>query len=307
MTPPGVQDNDGLAIAATGSTLLAGFLPSYNLHFSPLALTTNGSTSWTPTPVPLPSGLTGVPDSLALGPGGATYALLGNDGGKIVAGNTQGGEWHSLTTARALATTPATRGCGLTSIDAIASLSSEGALAGGTCAKAGQIGVYAYTHGGWRAAAPPTPAALRDNPSRVLWLTSTGATTLTLVDFPSPSQNTLLAAWSTDGGHRWTESPPLVMGAREDLIAAGAAPHDQTFLLLNTPHGTRLRIGAPAIPWRTTPRPPEGTATVVMSRNGEIDALAVHIYNIVDWSLTGTPAAWQRVGMLHIAVSASPH
>jgi hypothetical protein len=333
-TPPGVQDNGGLALAAAGSTLLAGFLPSYNLHFSPLALTKNGGASWTPTSVPLPSGLTAVPDSLALGSGGTTYALLANDGGEIVVGDTQGGEWRPLTTARALATTPLApsptprppgttqrtpttppaptatplaRGCGLTSIDAIASLSPEGVLAGGTCARAGQIGEYAYAHRGWRAAAPPTPGALRGIPSRVLWLTSTGATTLTLVDFPSPSQNTLLAAWSTDGGQRWAESPPLVMGAREDLIAAGPAPHNQTFLLLSTPHGSRLRIGAPATPWRATPRPPEGTATVVVGANGELDALAVSVYDIVDWRLVGTPAAWHTVGTLHVSVSTASH
>jgi hypothetical protein len=369
-TPPGVQDNGGLAIAAAGYTLLAGFLPSYNLHFSPLALTTNGGTSWTPTPVPLPSGLTGVPDSLALDSGGTTYALLANGGGEIVVGNTRGDEWRSITNARALVTTPSApsartsttprtpsttprtpvtprtpsttprtpvtprtpsttprtpvtprtttapstptstpiaRGCGLTSIDAIASLSPDGVLAGGTCTKAGQIGEYAYAQGGWRAAAPPTPAALRGIPGKVLWLTSSGATTLTLVDFPSPSQNTLLAAWSSDGGHRWSESPPLAMGSREDLIAAGPAPHDKTFLLLSTPHGNRLRIGAPTTAWRATPRPPEGTATVVVGGNGEIDALAAHVYNIVDWRLVGTPGAWHSVGTLRISVSTSSH
>ncbi|MGA2166397.1 MAG: hypothetical protein ABSH36_18300 [Solirubrobacteraceae bacterium] len=182
-----------------------------------------------------------------------------------------------------------------------------GVLAGGTCTKAAQIGAYAYVHGSWRAAAPSTPAALRGIPSKVLWLTSSGATTLTLVDFPSPSQNTLLAAWSTDGGHHWVESPPLVMGAREALIAAGQAPHNQTLLLLSTPHGSRLRIGAPATAWRATPRPPEGTATVVAGVNGEIDALAVHVYNVVDWRLAGTPGAWQSVGTLHVTVSSTSH
>ena len=194
-------------------------------------------------------------------------------------------------------------GCGLTSIDAIASTSPEGVLAGGTCTKAGQIGEYAYAHGSWRAAAPPTPAALRGDPSRVVSLASTGATTLTLVDFPSASQNTLLAAWSADGGRRWAESPPLVMGAREDLIAAGPAPHERTFLLVSTPHGSRLRIGAPATPWRATPRPPAGTATVALGDTGEIDALAVHVYTIVEWRLAGTRGAWHRVGTLPVTVS----
>lgn len=305
VTPPGVQDNGGLAIAAAGGTLLAGFLPSYNLHFSPLALTANGGATWTP--ALLPGGLEGVPDALALSADGTAYALLAKDGGDIVVNNTPGGEWRSLTTARALAAAPLAGGCGLTSIDAIASLSPEGLLAGGACAHAGPIGEYAYAHGSWRAAAPPTPAAVRGDPSRVISLASTDASTLTLVDFPSASQNTLLAAWTTDGGHHWTETPPLVMGAREDLIAAGPAPHAHTFLLVSTPRGNRLRIGAPRTAWRSTPRPPEGTATVALGGGGEVDALAVHGYNIAEWRLAGTPAAWHRAGTLHVTVSTPSH
>jgi hypothetical protein len=305
VTPPGVQDNGGLAIAAAGGTLLAGFLPSYNLHFSPLALTTNGGATWTPDL--LPGGLTGVPDSLALSAGGTSYALLAKAGGEIVQSDAPGGEWRSLTNARALAATPLAHGCGLTSVNAVASLSTEGVLVGGACAHAGQIGQYAYAHGSWRTAAPPTPTALRGDPSRVISLASSGVSTLTLVDFPSASQNTLLAAWSADGGHTWTEAPPLVMGAREKLVAAGPAPHARTFLLLSTPRGGRLRIGAPLTPWRATPRPPEGTATVALGSAGEVDALAVHVYDIVDWRLAGTPAAWHQAGTLHVSVStASP-
>ncbi len=313
VTPPGVQDNGGLALAAASGTLLTGFLPSYNLHFSPLALTTDGGATWTPTPVPLPGGLARTPDSLALSPGGTAYALLAAHGGEIVVGNTTGGEWRSLTTARALATLPLARDCGLTSIggltsiDAVDGTAPEGVLAGGTCTRAGQIGEYAYARGSWRAAAPPTPAALRNTPSRVLWLASTGASTLTLVDFPSASQNTLLAAWTTDGGRRWVEAPPLVMGAREALLAAGPGPNDRTFLLVGTPQGSRLRIGTPHIPWRATPRPPAGTATVALGAAGEIDVLAVDVYDIVDWRLVGVPGAWQRVDTLHVNVSAPSH
>ncbi len=97
------------------------------------------------------------------------------------------------------------------------------------------------------------------------------------------------------------------MSASEELIAAGAAPHAQTFLLVSTPHGSRLRIGAPATPWRATPRPPAGTATVVMGSNGEVDALAVHVYDIVDWRLVGTPGVWHSVGTLRVSVSAPSH
>jgi hypothetical protein len=306
VTPPGVQDNGGLALAAAGSTLLAGFLPSYNLRFSPLALTTDGGVTWTPTSVPLPSGLVNAPDSLALSSDGTAHALLAQNGGEIVV-STPGGEWRALTTARALATLPVTEGCGLSSLNAIAGTFPEGLLAGGACAHAGQIGEYAYEHGSWRVAAPPTPAALRGDPSRVLWLVSTGASTLTLVDFPSASQNTLLAAWSTDDGHRWAEAPPLVMGASEALLAAGPAPNARAFLLLSTPHGSRLRIGAPLTPWRATSRPPAGTATVAWGAAGEIEALAVDVYEIVAWRLVGSPGMWHRVGTLHVSVSPPSH
>ncbi len=307
VTPPGVQDNGGLAIAAAGGTLLAGFLPSYNLHFSPLALTPDGGSSWTPDLLPLTGGLLGVPDSLALSSDGTAYALLVRNGGEVVMSDGGGGEWRALTAVRALATLPVAHGCGLRSIDAIASTSPHGVLVGGACMHGGQIGEYAYANGRWRTAAPPTPATLRGNPSRVMSLASTNGTVFTLVDFPSASQNTLLAAWSADGGHSWTETRPLVMGAREDPIAAGPAPHAHTFLLVSTPHGDRLRIGASSTPWRTTPRPPAGTATVAVGGAGEVDALAVHGYNIADWRLLGTSGLWHRVGTLHVSVSASSH
>ena len=67
VTPPGVQDNGGLSIAqAPRGVLTAGFLPSINLHFSPLARTLDHGASWSPEL--LPDGLTISPDSLAAGP-----------------------------------------------------------------------------------------------------------------------------------------------------------------------------------------------------------------------------------------------
>ena len=47
VTPPGVASNGGLVIAPTGpSSLLAGFLPSQELLFTPLATTANSGATW---------------------------------------------------------------------------------------------------------------------------------------------------------------------------------------------------------------------------------------------------------------------
>ena len=49
VTPPGVADNGGLVAASPGGlALVAGFNPSQDLTFSPLASTRDGGARWTP-------------------------------------------------------------------------------------------------------------------------------------------------------------------------------------------------------------------------------------------------------------------
>ena len=73
VTPVGVADNGGLVAAGTSSTkLVAGFRPSENLSFSPLASTTdNGKTYQADL---LTAGLADLPDALATSVGGRAAA-----------------------------------------------------------------------------------------------------------------------------------------------------------------------------------------------------------------------------------------
>ena len=67
VTPPGVASNGGLVIAGLGAgPVVAGFRPSQDLSYSPLATTHDNGTAWTPGL--LDAGLADVPDALAAAP-----------------------------------------------------------------------------------------------------------------------------------------------------------------------------------------------------------------------------------------------
>ena len=68
-TPPGVASNGGQVVGSPGAgSGVAGFRPSQDLSFSPLATTHDNGTAWTPGL--LDAGLADVPDALAAAPGG---------------------------------------------------------------------------------------------------------------------------------------------------------------------------------------------------------------------------------------------
>ena len=77
-TPAGVADNGGLEAAGTGGSLVAGFRPSQDLTFSPLAATSNDGASWSASG-PVTPGLAATPDGLASGSGGQLIALTAGE------------------------------------------------------------------------------------------------------------------------------------------------------------------------------------------------------------------------------------
>ncbi|MEP7024971.1 MAG: hypothetical protein ABJB47_14480, partial [Actinomycetota bacterium] len=116
-TPPGVAANGGLVAAPLGGQgLLAGFNPSQDLTFSPLATSRDGGRHWAPGL--LRSGLAATPSALASGPGGRLLALTSR--GQVAASAAGGTAWTQLTSLAALARTPAARSCGLTALTAVA-------------------------------------------------------------------------------------------------------------------------------------------------------------------------------------------
>jgi hypothetical protein len=169
-TPAGVADNGGLVVASTGAgALLAGFRPSQDLTFSPLAATSDAGARWAPGG-PVSPGLSDVPGALAAGPGDRLIALT--DGGGVDLGSGGGTRWTRLASARSLAATAAGRACGLSGVTAAAFGADGAPLVGGTCGKPGVAGIFAWRGGTWRAAGPALPAALARRDVSVLRLGS---------------------------------------------------------------------------------------------------------------------------------------
>ena len=79
VTPPGVASNGGLLLASLASgSVLAGFRPSQDLAYSPLAITKDNGKAWSPGL--LDAGLADVPGALAADPASGRLLALLTDG-----------------------------------------------------------------------------------------------------------------------------------------------------------------------------------------------------------------------------------
>ncbi len=303
VTPPGVQDNGGLALAtAPRGALIAGFLPSINLHFSPLARSADHGASWAPQLLPQP--LTTGPDSLATGGDGTVLALIPRHGGEVLRRASAGASWTTLISADALSRQPSTKGCELQSIDAVSVGAGGRALVGGSCQLPGQIGEYSASHGSWRRAAPNLPLALRGYPAAVLRLTSSSAGAFTLIDLSSAHGQDLIAAWSRDAGKRWQEMPPLGLSAGQHLISAGPGPRQRAYVLAGKGgRAGRLWISAgPGSAWRALRPPPPATSALALTGGGGVIALAAAGGTIDAWQLRAGGRGWHLEQVIRVPI-----
>jgi hypothetical protein len=298
VTPPGVADNGGLALGAHGPGLLVGFLPSFNLHFSPLATTTDDGTAWIPQL--LPAGLAPTADALAVSSRQVAAALIAAQHGTVLVRPAPAATWKHLTSAQAVAATPAARRCGVDHISAVAFAASGALLVGGSCTHPGQIAIYTDTSGVWRDVAPALPPALARRRASVLTLTQTDATTFTLLDLAG-SANTLVAAWSNDGGGHWQQTEPLALPAGSRLLAAGSSLNGATYVL-SSARSMSLRVASRSTgTWLTLPTPPTGTAAVTIGSN-EDHALVVHHAVLGEWTLAAGARQWRKIGSRRIPI-----
>lgn len=296
-TPGGVADNGGLVVASTGSrSLITGFRPSQDLTFSPLAATSDRGIRWSPGALVSP-GLSDVPGALAAGPGDRLIALT--DHGGVELGTRLGATWTKLSSEESLARTAAGRGCGLTSITGAAFTATGTPLLAGTCGKPGTAGIFARHGSAWRQAGPALPAALSGRDIQVLRLGSTGSDITALLAFGHGATASVIAAWSDDGGARWTLSPALRTGARRmrsaSLWAGGSAG-----LVLSGNRGET--IAGPTATWRALPALPAGTATLAEGPTGHIDALVVARSSMADWSLGGSATGWSQLQVIRVPI-----
>jgi len=296
-TPPGVASNGGLVLASPGAgAVVAGFRPSQELSYSPLATTHDNGTAWTPGL--LDAALADVPDALAAAPDGAhLLALLAS--GQAELSGPGGTGWTKLVTRQTLAASPAGRSCGLGSLTAAAFSPSGVPLLAASCTRPGTAGIFGYASGTWRLAGPTLPATYAHQDVSVLRLTTTAGTTTALLTAGAGSAAHLLAAWSTGGGAHWALSPPLPLhGAK--LISASSGPGGTMAVVLT---GNRAQaITAPAGTWRPLPTLPPGTATLAPESAGGWDALAVHSTRLTVWQLPRGGAAWAAAQTISVFI-----
>jgi len=317
-TPPGVADNGGLVAtgpggpaAGTGSAapgLVAGFVPSQDLTFSPLAVSRDGGRHWSPGL--LPSGLAAAASALAAGPDGRLLAMTRT--GVQLSGR-GGTSWSPLVTTRALAASPAGRSCGLTGLTAVAFGSTGAPLLAGACSKPGVTGIFAESGGQWRLAGLKPPAAFAGRPVTVVQLTATapGRLTALLAAGPSPARaggteaglaQDLAAAWFGDG-QPWTTSAPLPLGGRK-LVSTAAGSDGTAGVILTGGRAAVIRpaTGTAAAAWTALPALPAAAADLVLGPGHQVSVLTAGRTTVTTWRLAVAGTSWSPGQKLAIPV-----
>jgi hypothetical protein len=285
-TPPGVASNGGLVVAPAGArTLTAGFRPSQDLTFTPLAVTSDDGSTWS-TGL-LDAALADVPDALAAAPGSGRLLALLTDGTAETSG--PGATWTPLVTRRSLAASATGSRCGLEQLTGAAFSSTGMMLLAGACAHPGTAGIFADIGGAWRSAGPALPAVLARQPVTVLRLTRTDSGLVALLQAGTGSAASLLAAWSAGSADRWDLSAPFRLGSTP-VTAASFGPGGATALVLAGNHG--VTIAGRGQPWHTLPALPPGTATLAPGIGSALDALAVQRSRLTVWQYSPSTAAW---------------
>jgi hypothetical protein len=296
-TPPDVATNGALALGGlSGTSLVAGVLPSLYLAFSPISATTDGGQHWTTGPPA--DGLASVPDALAATPG-SHHLLSLSKSGQVSTASTGGASWTRLTSRRSLAATSAGRACGLSQLTGVAYSPARTPLLAGACSRPGTAGIFTNARGSWRAAGPSLPAALADSRIQVLRLVTTATATTALLQAGTGPRAELVTAWLDQRG-RWTLSPPLrLAGSAVRTTAFGSS--GAAAVVLSGGHADIL--SRPGGSWRQTPPVPAGrSVTIALPRNGPAEALAADGGTLTVWRLRSRHAGWARIQAIKVPI-----
>jgi hypothetical protein len=296
-TPPGVASNGGLVLTGLrAGSVLAGFRPSQDLAYSPLATTKDNGKAWSPGL--LDAGLADLPGALAADPASGRLLALLTNGTTDISG--QGGtRWIRLVSRQALATSPAGTRCQLDSVTAAAFSSSGQPMLGAGCSHPGTAGIFSRTGRTWQLTGPALPAAFDHQAITVLRLTTTGHITTALLGAGSGRAERLLAVWSADGGAHWTLSPPLPLNGAT-LTSASSGPGSSLAITLS--HRRAAAITTAPGPWRQLPVLPPGTATLAPAPSGGWDALAVHSTQLTIWQAVRGTHGWASAQVIKVPI-----
>ena len=306
-TPVGVASNGGIAVAATGGpSLVAALLPSQDLSFSPLSRSTDNGAKWTADGL-LDTPLAATPSALAAAPSGGLIALTRSGAAEVA--SHPGGAWARLATERSVASSPAARSCGLTSLTAAGYTASGAALLAGTCTRGGHAGIFARAAGGgWAATGPALPAALAGRPVAVLQLARTGSAEVALLQAGAGRTASLLGAWSTDNGGSWRLSAPYPLAGAQPRSAAMAG--QALGVLLRGADGTTGRavtVTGPGAAWQALPALPAGTTalpagavTLAAGPAGGFELLSARLSKMSVWA--ASPGGWTRSQVIKVSI-----
>jgi hypothetical protein len=259
-------------------------------------MTKDNGRTWSPGL--LDAGLADVPGALTADPASGRLLALLTNGTADISGP-GGTAWTRLATRHALATSPAGTRCEPGSLNAAAfSPSGQPMLAAG-CGRPGTAGIFTRTGRRWQLTGPALPAAFAHQDVTVLRLITTGETTTALLDAGTGQAARLLAAWSPDGGARWTLSPPLPLNGAA-LRSASPGPASSLAITLSRHRAETISSGAGS--WRPLPPLPGGTATLAPSGSGSWDALAVHGTELTVWRPGPGSRAWARGQVMKVPV-----
>lgn len=296
-TPPGVASNGGLVLAGlSAGTVLAGFRPSQDLSYSPLATTKDTGRAWSPGL--LDAALADVPGALAADPASGHLLALLSDGTADMSGP-GATAWTRLATHHAITASPAGARCRPDSLTAAAFSPSGQPMLAASCHRPGTAGIFSHTGGSWQLAGPTLPPGYAHQPVTVLRLTTTGATTTALLAAGNAPATRLLAAWSTDGGTHWTLSPALPLNHAMPTVTS-FGPGSSLAVILSNRHAATITSGTNS--WQAWPVLPAGTATLAASPSGGWNALAVHGTTLTIWQAAPGAHIWSSGQVIKVPV-----
>ena len=299
-----VATNGGLLVATpNGRSLVVGIRPANLLDYSPILITANNGRTWIPaSPV---SALAEHTDSLSVQPGGRALALT-NEGSatRVFASPRElSSDWHELTTASQLASSPAGRSCALVSITAVGYASGQPVVAS-SCRHHGTVGIYTKAQGEWQLVGPTLPASLESGSVDVLGLPRTSSGLCALLAVATPHGTSLVVAW-TEGLHMpWQISKVFGLARSDHALSFGGDGPTGLFVLTSasTAAKTLLVLTGPGAAWNELPAPPPDTSTVAFGTAGSVDALAVDDTSFTDWRLVRGSSRWSKVQALSVAI-----
>lgn len=305
VTPPGVADNGGLVVSASGQRSLAvAFRPSQDLVFSPLAATADSGASWSAGP-PLEAAVAASPDAFAAY--GASLVALLTDGAVETSSNA-GASWSVAARPGAIAASAAGKGCGgvvrVTSVSfglATVGAPSAGVLAGGTCGTGGAAALFAYSPGtGWqRVSLPAAGQLVRFSGGMALVQGRSGLSALWR-GFGWYAYAPLSSSTPQPAPTDW--SPATTLPVSGPVIASGTLALGGPWVLLSG--GRAAVIRGPGQQWTLLPPVPAKTTVLAAGPAGATDALAVSGDTLTVWRLAPNATVWSKAESVSVPVQA---